>query len=348
MKPDAPPVWKQALWMLRNPQSVQLVRNAHSSFGADAWLVHNVLPVGSLAIYSEGKRLGIPLIQYVHNFRPFSVNSYLWAANRVAPGGLSKNYWQEIRVGAWQNSRVKTAWLAFVLVMSHAFGLWRNIALWIAISDFMRDKFISAGIPAEKIHTLRHFWRPGKRCIPSAGMHYLFLGRLTEAKGITVLLEAWEILERELSSRTPRLLIGGDGPLRAYVQERASKLSSIRFAGQLSASAKAEALIEARAIVAPSISWEGLGLVVYEAYDYCRPVLVARSGGLPEIVDDSKTGLIHEPGNARQLAEHVLKLEQDSNNRAAMGELGRLWLEQNASENNWQQRFCEIVRPVVS
>src|ERR1700730_16015744 len=152
--PTASAKWKQALWMIRNPESLRKLRKCERSFKSNVWLVHNVFPVGSVAIYSEAKRLGIPVIQYIHNFRPFSVSGYLWAGNRVAPGGLSKKYWQEVRAGAWQNSRGKTAWLAFVFLLSDVLGSWRSVRAWIAISDFMREKFVSAGVPSEKIFTL--------------------------------------------------------------------------------------------------------------------------------------------------------------------------------------------------
>src|ERR1700680_1112826 len=60
--PAAPPKWKQAWWMIRNPESLRKLRGCQWSFKSDVWLVHNVLPVGSTAIYPEAKRLGIPVI----------------------------------------------------------------------------------------------------------------------------------------------------------------------------------------------------------------------------------------------------------------------------------------------
>ena len=106
--------------------------------------------------------------------------------------------------------------------------------------------------------------------------------------------------------------------------------------------AKTEALSKARALILPSIWWEPLGLVVYEAYDYFRPVLAASSGGLPEIVVDRETGLLHEPGNAEQLAQQVMQLETDGESSRAMGRQGRGWLEQNANEAKWREGFIKI------
>ncbi|MBA2435781.1 MAG: glycosyltransferase family 4 protein [Chthoniobacterales bacterium] len=340
--PGAPPAWQQALRMWRNPATIHRLRDSERGSKSDLWLVHNVFPVGSAAIYREAQRLEIPVVQYLHNYRPFSVNGYLWAGNRLAPQGLTKNYWPEISAGAWQNSRVKTAWLASVLTASHLLGWWRSVKVWIAISDFVKDKFISAGIPAEKVVTLRHFWRPGPAPEAASGNHYLFLGRLTEAKGVKVLLDAWEKLEAEKGGATPLLCIAGEGPLRSYVQSRAASAGSIQFLGEISGDAKAEALRCAKAVIVPSIWWEPLGLVVYEGYEYERPVLAARSGGLPEIVLEGETGLLHEPGDSATLAAQVMSLEEHPEKSQSMGQAGRQWLIRNADETQWQRRFQAI------
>jgi glycosyltransferase involved in cell wall biosynthesis len=342
--PEAPPVWKQAALTLWNPQSLKKIRDHNQRFKPDVWLVHNILPVGSAAIYREAMALDVPIIQYAHNFRPFSVNGSLWANNQIVPDGLSGNFWPEIRHAAWQNSRLKTAWLAFALWGIRALGWWRSVKAWIAISDFMRHKFIEAGVPAKDVFALRHFWKPRQTCSEMRdGTHYLYLGRLTEAKGILALLDVWEILEREAGSATPQLLIGGDGSLRSVVSSRAERMRFVRFAGPLSGDAKNQALEGCRAMIVPSLWWEPLGLVVYEAYEYCRPVLAACSGGLPEIVLDGETGILHRPGDAEQLARQVLELESDGNRRYEMGRKGRAWLEQHADEMEWREKFSKIV-----
>jgi len=340
---NAPPFWKQAIWMLRNPHSLAKLRHIQESFQADTWLVHNVFPSGSAAVYPEAQRLKVPIIQYVHNFRPFSVNGALWAGNRIQPGGLSGKYWAEIRYAAWQNSRLKTAWLAIVLSLMQRMNWLSSVKAWVAISRFVCEKFIAAGIRNEDIFVLRHFWKPRPHRVEDIDQnHYLFLGRLIEAKGLLPLLDAWEILEKETSS-APRLLIGGNGPLRQEVIRRVERMKSVHYEGELSGEAKNAAIANARALIVPSLWWEPLGLVAYEAYDYCKPVLAARSGGLPEIVVDGQTGLLHQPGNAEEIAQQVRTLEADDHARRAMGRQGRVWLEQNASEAEWQEKFSKIL-----
>ncbi len=337
----APRIWQQALRMIYNPPSAAKLRACERIRQSDAWLVHNVFPVASGAVYSEAKKLGVPVIQYLHNFRPFSVNGYLWAGESLAPKGLKRNYWQEVRHGAWQESRAKSAWFALVLLLGHKLGWWKNVRAWIAVSEFMRGKFIEAGVPPEDIFTLRHFWRPQTTSLPSEEKHFLYLGRLTEAKGIKILIGVWEVLERQTKA-PPQLVIAGDGPLRSFVESRAERMSAVTYAGELSGQAKAAALAGARALIVPSLWWEGLGLVVYEAYDYGRPVLASRSGGLTEIVTDGETGRLHEPGNIEQLAAQVRHLEANPTLGRETGAAGRRWLLENADEKDWQKGFLKI------
>ncbi len=345
---NAPPAWSQALRMIRNPPSLRTLREKHRAARPDAWLVHNVFPVGSAAIYREALKQKIPIIQYIHNFRPFSVNGYLWAGDETATGGLRKNFWQEIRHGAWQDSVSKTAWFAFVLTLMHRLHWFRAVKAWIAISDFMREKFIEAGVPAADIFTVRHAWRPMEAPpAPQDRGYYLFLGRLIPAKGIAVLFAAWKIIRETLGDRAPKLVIAGAGPMESQVRELAAQNPLVEFRGLVGGSEKHELLANCRAMIAPSVWWEPLGLVTYEAYDFAKPMLAARSGGLTETVVHGETGLLHEPGNAAELARQVMELDASPERRIAMGRAGRAWLLANANEQDWLRKFMRVVEHAV-
>ena len=307
--------------------------------------MHNVFPVGSAAIYPEAQRLKVPVIQYVHNFRPFSVSGYLWADGRPATAGLRRNYWDEIRHGTWQNSRLKTGWLALVLTTMHQLGWFNAVKAWIAISDFMRDRFIEAGVAPEKIFTLRHFWRM-KESVPvtAEGDYYLFMGRLMEEKGVRVLVDAWRILSAGGHRSIPKLYICGSGPLQTYVQAEAEKNPAINFLGHVGGQEKHQLINRCRAMIVPSIVWEALGLVTYEAYDSAKPVLAAKSGGLTETVRDGVSGLLHKPGDSHELARQVREIDSSAVMRREMGGCGRDWLAQEASPDMWFERFLAIAR----
>lgn len=341
--PNAPAFWSQALRMVYNPDALRRLGKFQRKQKAEAWIVQNAFPTGSAGIYREAKKSGIPVIQYVHNFRPFAL-SYLQKTDLAILPNRTRMYLREAARGSWQDSRLKTAWFATVLSIAHALGWFEAVTTWITVSDFMRDQFIRAGVPSEKISTLRHFWRP--TADPNATRdenYYLFIGRLVEFKGILVLLDVWDRILQEKGSAGPKLVLIGEGALAANVKSRAKQNPLIDFRGAVTGDTKHELLNGMRALIAPSLCLESLGLVAYEAYDFAKPVLAARAGGLGEIVIHSETGLLHEPGDMPALHDQIMKIERDSHLRAEFGRKGREWLLQNADEQKWLQRFNEIV-----
>lgn len=339
----------QAARMFHNPDSVRRFRNHLRATRAEMVLFHNVFPVGSIGVFREAIRLGVPLFQLIHNFRPFSVNGYLWADDKLIPHGLKKNFIPEIIAGSWQGSRVKTAVYASVLTTMHISGIFDKVDGWLAISQFMRERFVEAGLDSARVHILRHSWDPRPesttRGLAVGPPTLLFLGRLTEAKGIVPLLKAWELA----AARVPRarLLIGGLGPLEAFVRKEAAKLPRCDVLGLVGGDQK-NALLEAcTAMVVPSVWWEALGLVAYEAYDFSKPVLAANSGGLAESVVPGETGWLHTPGNAAELADQMVDVLSNPAEAFRRGLNGRHWLVAQTRRDDWLDAFDEIVGPVI-
>lgn len=329
--------------MIWNRKSARRLRTHAAVVKPDILLLHNLFPAGSASILHEIGKLNIPAVSYIHNFRPYSVNGYLWANDRIEPAGLKRNFLPEVLAGSWQNSRLKTGLYAGILTGMHGFGLFRRIRHWIAISDFMRNCFISAGVPPGDISTVYHSWDPVPNPPePRDGGYYLFLGRLIAAKGIRVLFDAWEQIEARTSGKGPGLVIGGDGPLREEVAARAEKSRLVRFVGHVDGDEKAELLRGCRAMIAPSLWWESLGLVTYEAYDHFKPMLAASSGGLTETVAHGVTGMLHEPGNASALAAQVLEIDGQPERRMEMGRKGREWLLANTNRDLWLDQMDRV------
>jgi len=346
----APNIFSQACRVFYNPTTVRELTVEINRIKPHAILLHNLYPVGSPSVYHTALRAGIPVIQYIHNFRPFSVSGTLWANGELCEDSLRGNYWKEVRHGAWQNSVIKSAVLATALKFLHATGWLDAVKGWVAISKFMRDKFIEAGIPGSKIQVLGHFWdfrTDHDEFFPDKG-HYLYLGRLVDEKGVTVLLDAWRHVCEASTNDSPELWIGGAGPMSEIVQKAAETSDKIKFLGFISDDEKENAIRTCRAMVAPSTWWEPLGLVTYEAYDYKKPMFAAASGGLTETVEPGVTGFLHKPGDSRELADQILTFEElTATDRKAMGMAGRAWLECHADSDNWQQTFDDTIKNIL-
>jgi glycosyltransferase involved in cell wall biosynthesis len=343
-----PSLMGQAARLFYNPSSRDRVLEAIHAQQSQALLVHNLYPVASPAVFHAAQKAQLPIIHFLHNFRPFCVSGTLYSRGRLLPEALHGHWYREVAEGTWQGSVLKSALFAVMLKLLHRSGWLNQVQAWISISAFMRQRLVAAGVPAQRIHTLRHSWDALPQP-PSTqdGSYYLFLARLVEEKGVHMLLEAWAELRNQLGPRTPELHIAGEGPLQNLVQEHSTQNPSVKYLGLIDGQAKTQVLSQCRALLVPSTWWEPLGIVVYEAYDHARPVIAARSGGLSETVQHQKTGLLHEPGSVSSLVQAVLELEaHTSGQRATMGAAGREWLLRETAVHQWQQRFNQILATV--
>lgn len=342
---NAPGMAGQAWRTIYNTDSRHRLEDAMAAHRPDFLLMHNIYPVGSPSLYHAATRMKVPVIQFAHNYRPFSVSGALCIDGHTTEEPLHGNYWGEVRCGAWQNSVLKSAVFALALILLHRSGWLNSVKAWVCVSDFVRDKFIKAGLPRERVHGLRHAWEPMSEPPQGEdGGYYLFLGRLVEEKGVEMLLQTWGFMATVLGDKTPELRIAGEGPMEGLVRDAAARNSHVRFIGMISGDAKREALCRCRAVMVPSVWWEPLGLVTCEAYDHGKPVIAAASGGITETVQDGVTGFLHVPGDVNDLMRRIAEMENlPSAGRIMMGGAGRKWLLENTGVEQWRRRFEDIV-----
>lgn len=155
----------------------------------------------------------------------------------------------------------------------------------------------------------------------AGGTRLLCVGRLVPVKGIDTLLRAFAIAVREQPELT--LDIAGDGPLRGDLESLAAELglgAAVRFLGRVEGvTAEME---QAAAVLVPSLG-EGFGMVALEAAERGRPVIASAVGGLPEIVDDGRTGVLVPRADAPALAAAIVALVRDPARAAALGRAAR-------------------------
>lgn len=214
----------------------------------------------------------------------------------------------------------------------------RHVDLFIALSRFCRDMFVRGGLLNDRIVIKPNFIKdPLNGTVTKVqpnmpGLHadVVFVGRLSREKGIHTLIEAWLGIE----DKSVGLRIIGDGPLRGEL-EGASSGMNVNFVGHLRPDEVEREIAAAALLVLPSEWYETFGRVVVEAYACGRPVLVSRTGGLTELVEDGVTGLLFEPGNAGELREKITAMLSDRERLEDMGwNARRLYLERYTSEKN--------------
>lgn len=147
------------------------------------------------------------------------------------------------------------------------------------------------------------------------------LARLAREKGLQVLLPAVARVARVCPGL--RVLIAGDGPQRNRLERLAGRLGLgkvVRFLGRVEDVPAFLAGVDI--LAAPSLS-EGQSLAVIEAMAAGRPVVASAVGGLVELVEEGRTGVLVRPGDPAELARGLLRLGGDPGLRAAMGMAAR-------------------------
>jgi len=167
----------------------------------------------------------------------------------------------------------------------------------------------------------------------------LFVGRLVERKGIKYLIKAFAEVRNEIPHK---LVIIGDGPERLELEKLVDLLdlrSRVCFTGWISTNEKQQYYEKCSFFVLPAVydkhgDIEGLGVVMIEAMSCGKPIIASNAGGITDVIDDNKTGILAPPGDIRALAEAIKKLANNLQLRKKMGEQARKAIDERF---NWDK-----------
>jgi len=291
-------------------------------FRPDVAFVHNVYPLISPSVYHKLHSLGVPAVQVLHNFRPYCPNGFYYTQGQICEACRGGNYLNAVVKRCYKDSYTLSGLYGFTLGANRLAGMVHKIAGFICLTEFFKNKMKEAGVPDNKLFVRPNFVYapPLTPATNGAGKYALYLGRLSPEKGCWTLIRAFEQLPHVL------LKVIGTGPqeqeLRDYV--RGKGIGNIEFLGFKSGDEKWQLLRNSLCLILPSEWYENFPVTVLEAYMAAKPVVASRMGGLPDIVDDGKSGLLFEAGKVSELAEKIQTLVKDPASAARLGAYGRV------------------------
>ena len=306
---------------------------------SDVVHVHNFFPLISPSVYYAAKAQGVPVVQTLHNYRLVCPNALFFRDGKVCEDCLGQFIpYPGVQHGCYRDSKVASAGVATMLGVHRAMNTWtKMVDLYICLTEFAKQKFIQAGIPAQKIVVKPNFVSPEPTVGSGKGGYALFVGRLSVEKGLDTLLAAWEQLEQQIP-----LKIVGDGPLADDVLEIAKRFPQIELLGRRPMSEVHALMGEAMFLVFPSKWYETFGRVAIEAFAKGTPVIAANIGAIAEIVQDGKTGLHFHPGVPEDLADKVNWVLGNPEKLAQMRQEARLEFEAKYTPKKNYQQLIEI------
>jgi glycosyltransferase involved in cell wall biosynthesis len=325
-------------------EAYQAIQRRLQQRQCDVVHVQNFFPLISPSVYYAAKNQGVPVVQTLHNYRLLCPNALFFRDGQICedcvgkfvplPGVLHRCY---------RNNLAASGGVATMLSVHRAMNTWAEMVdMYVALTEFARQKFIAGGLPAEKIMVKPNFVHPDPGLGEGTGGYALFVGRLSVEKGLDTLLAAWEHLGKHLP-----LKIVGDGPLANQVMEAAKRLPQVEWLGRKSMAEVHELMGEAMFLVFPSQWYETFGRVAIEAFSRGTPVVAADIGAIAELVDRNRTGLKFSPGNPTDLAAKVEWLIKHPTELAHMRREARAEFEAKYTAAKNYQTLMEIYAKVT-
>ena len=202
------------------------------------------------------------------------------------------------------------------------------------------NKLIDWGLPAEKARYVPNAVDvSGLVADYTAGKRFVFVGRLSEEKGLLTFVKA-------VAQAGVQATIVGTGPqeaeLRALVD---SSGADVEFAGYQTGDALFDIVRNAKALVLPSECYENAPVVLLEAYGVGTPVLGSDLGGIPELIQPGVTGQLATAGDVSSFAEQLSAMADRSDSELGeMGRAGRTFVEERFSREHYLDGLLEVYR----
>lgn len=324
-----------ALGVVFSPVSYYRIRKLLKEVQPDIVHVHNFFPLVSPAVFYACKASRIPVVMTLHNYRLVCPTALLMHNGRVTEQSLDMGPWWAVSKRVYRDSYIGTFMLALMIATHKRLGTWnRTVNRFILLSRFSIDKFVKAGISPHLL-TIKPNFVDVQQTSEQERSGFLFVGRLSEEKGIDVLLSALSKLKNTAGAPAIPVAVAGDGPLAAQVKQSNTLVKSL---GSLKTDEVRAWMSASQALILPSVWYEGFPMVIVEAYACGLPIIASRIGALAELVEDGVTGLLFNPGDATDLAAKILWASQHPEKIKEMGHLARRRYEERyTSEKNHEE-----------
>lgn len=254
-------------------------------FQPDLLHVHNLLPGLGPRVFEIAADYNVKVVWSQHNYRLTCVNGlHVRSGAPCTVCVTSKSAVPGMLHGCYRDSRIGSAIVTIGRSRALASRSVERIDRFVCLTAFMRDWLERSGLPSERL-VVRPTWAEDWGVATEVATGWAYVGRLDVAKGVRLLIDA---VRRSPVGGFGQLRIAGDGPLRDEVANLAASRSDITFLGALSREGVRTLISSSSALIVPSLCFEGLPLVVVEAFSMGRPVLTTNHGSVGSLFSEPR------------------------------------------------------------
>ncbi|MBI5049492.1 MAG: glycosyltransferase family 4 protein [Nitrospirae bacterium] len=316
--------------------------------------LHNIHHQISPSILHVFKKRKIPVVMTLHDLKMACASYLMLVDGKPCEACKGGKYSAVIKQRCVKESFIKSVLAALEMYLHHKIlDIYNNVNVFISPSLFLKNKLEEMGFKKKVVH-LPNFINMGNfnDVIKSEVKHdnsIVYFGRLSPEKGLWTLLEAAKRLQ-VFGKAKVEIKIIGDGELREKLQEkvRAERINNVRFLGYMKGESLYQEIKKSLFVVFPSECYENNPISVLEAFVLGRPVIGARTGGIPELVGDDETGLTFEPGDSDELSLKIEYLINNPDKAVEMGKNAGRFVEQELNAEKYYQGLMKIYRQAAT
>ncbi|WP_195477453.1 glycosyltransferase family 4 protein [Bacteroides finegoldii] len=331
---------KGFLYGIYSPVGVRGLRETLEREKPDIVNVHNLYPFISPAALFECKRMKIPIVMTVHNFRLICPTGLFMRNGKPCEVCLERgNEWGCIQYNC-EHSYFKSVGYTLRNVYARWTGAYKNnVRTFACITEFQRKKLIEAGFDKNKIIVIPNSIDIPLKYETTFGSYVAYIGRLSYEKGYDLLVE--------IARKYPEIQFCFAGAKREDTNIAFPK--NVQLMGYLKGKDLEHFIKNARLVVIPSRCYEGFPMAILEAAQFGKPCVCPDHGGFTEIIGkgENTIGRLFEPNNLNDLEKQILALW---NQPVLVEELGQKAYEKLQKEyssevvyNKWNELFTKIL-----
>jgi len=327
-----------------NFEAKHKVKEAIREQGVDLGYAIQIVNLLYPSVIDACYEMGVPVVCRLSDYQMVCPSYKLFRDGKICEDCIHGRYYRGFLHRCLKGSFAVSGARVFAMYLHRARRTRKKVAAYVTPSKILREKMIEGGFdPAKLFHVPTFADSPAIQPEFALGDYVLYVGRIEPNKGVRVLIEAFSLLD---GARPTRLVVAGysvwdeEEKLRAEVEKRG--LRNVEFVGWKNGEELAQLYRSARFVVAPTLWYENLPNVVLEAMCYGKPVVGSDLGGVTEVIDDGRDGLLFEPGNSEELRSKMEQLIDDDSLVRKLGMAARKKMETEFSPEQHCSRLLAI------
>lgn len=266
--------------------------------------VHNTLSLVSPSVFYAAKKMKVPVVQTIHNFRMICPAATLYRDEHICEDCIKKGLKCAVKYKCYRNSKLQAMANVAILRVNRFFGIYKKIN-YICLTEFNKNKLLSyKKISKNQIFVKPNFVGTDVSFIPynQRDNQIIYVGRLDKLKGIEILFNAWLKINNDVN-----LVVCGSGPLEQWCTEfiENNKISNIKMLGFIDNEKAKKLIANSKALILPTQWYEGFPVTIVEAFSVGTPVLGSDIGNVGNLIKEGITGWKFKPDNADDLISAV-------------------------------------------